>query len=78
MVCPNTKLHEFSINYSFKGEIMKDGHYINSVTFGNTEVELRGYNNEITYAYIGDNDITEMAHELNLWPTFEDGIYAQA
>jgi hypothetical protein len=56
---------------------MKDGHYIESVVFGNTTVELRGYNNEITYAYIGDNDITEMAHELDLWPTFEDAIYAQ-
>jgi hypothetical protein len=71
-------VHEISINYSFKGEIMKDGHYINSVVFGNTTVELRGYNNEITYAYIGDNDITEMAHELDLWPTFEESIYAQA
>ena len=57
---------------------MKDGHYIESVVFGNTTIELRGYNNEITYAYIGDNDITEMAHELNLWPTFDDAIYAQA
>jgi hypothetical protein len=56
---------------------MKDGHYINTVIFGNTKVELRGYNNEITYAYIGDNDITEMAWELNLWPSFEDEIYAQ-
>lgn len=55
----------------------KDGHYIESVIFGNTTVELRGYNAEITYAYIGDNDITEMANELNLWPTFEDEIYAQ-
>ena len=57
---------------------MKDGHYIESVVFGNTTVELRGYNNEITYAYIGDNDITEMVNELNLWAAFEDEIYAQA
>jgi len=57
---------------------MKNGHYIDTVIFGNTKVELRGYNNEITYAYIGDNDITEMAWELNLWPKFEDEIYAQA
>jgi hypothetical protein len=71
-------VHEFSINYSFKGEIMKDGHYINSVVFGNTEIELRGYNNEITYAYIGDNDITEMVRELDLWQKFDDEIYAQA
>lgn len=56
---------------------MKNGHYIELVIFGNTTVELRGYNGEITYAYIGDNDITEMAHELNLWPAFEDEIYAQ-
>ena len=56
---------------------MKDGHYIESVVFGNTTVELRGYNNEITYAYIGDNDITEMVNELNLWAAFEDEIYAQ-
>jgi hypothetical protein len=57
---------------------MKDGHYINTVIFGNTKVELRGYNNEITYAYIGNNDITEMAWELNLWPKFDDELYAQA
>jgi hypothetical protein len=56
---------------------MKDGHYIDSVVFGNTTVELRGYNNEITYAYIGINDITEMVNKLNLWPTFEDELYAQ-
>jgi hypothetical protein len=55
---------------------MKDGHYIDSIILGNTKVELRGYNNEITYAYIGDNDITEMVNELNLWPIFEDEIYA--
>jgi len=56
---------------------MKDGHYIDSVVFGNTTVELRGYNNEITYAYIGISDITEMVNQLNLWPTFEDELYAQ-
>ena len=56
---------------------MKDGHYIDSVVFGNTTVELRGYNAEIQYAYIGDNDITEMANELDLWLTFQDEIYAQ-
>ena len=56
---------------------MKDGHYINSVVFGNTTVELRGYNAEIQYAYIGDNDITEMANELDLWLTFQDEIYTQ-
>ena len=56
---------------------MKDGHYIDSVVFGNTTVELRGYNAEIQYAYIGDNNITEMANELDLWLTFQDEIYAQ-
>lgn len=56
---------------------MKDGHYIDSIVFGNTTVELRGYNAEIQYAYIGDNDITEMANELDLWLTFQDEIYAQ-
>jgi len=56
---------------------MKDGHYIQSVIFGNTRVELRGYNGEITYAYIGNNDITEMAWELDLWEKFEDALYAQ-
>ena len=60
-----------------QGEIMKDGNYIDSVIFGNSEVELRGYNGEIKYAYIGDNDITEMVHELDLWPTIEDELYAQ-
>ena len=56
---------------------MKDGNYIDSVIFGNTEIELRGYKNDITYAYIGDNDITEMIHELNLWDKIEDELYAQ-
>jgi hypothetical protein len=51
---------------------MKDGHYINSVTYGNTQIELRGYNNEISYAYIGDNDITEMVYELDLWEIIEN------
>ena len=57
---------------------MKDGHYINTVIFGNTKIELRGYNSEITYAYIGDHDITEMVNELDLWPKIEDELYAQA
>ena len=60
-----------------QGGNMKDGHYIDSVIFGNTEVELRGYNNEIKYAYIGDQDITEMVYELNLWDKIEDELYAQ-
>jgi hypothetical protein len=51
---------------------MKDGHYIDSVTYGNTQIELRGYNNEISYAYIGDNDITEMVYELDLWEQIEN------
>ena len=56
---------------------MKDGHYIDSVVFGNTTVELRGYNGQLDYAYIGDNDITEMAYELDLWVKFEDALYEQ-
>jgi len=51
---------------------MKDGHYIDLVTYGNTQIELRGYNNEISYAYIGDNDITEMVYELDLWEQIEN------
>jgi len=51
---------------------MKDGHYIDSETYGNTQIELRGYNNEISYAYIGDNDITEMVYELDLWEIIEN------
>lgn len=57
---------------------MKDGHYIDSIILGNTKVEFRGYNDEITYAYIGDNDITEMVIALNLWQKFDDVLYAQA
>ena len=53
---------------------MKDGHYIDSIILGNTKVELRGYNDEITYAYIGDNDITEMVIALNLWQKFDDEL----
>ena len=56
---------------------MKDGYYIDSVVFGNTTIELRGYKGEIQYAYIGDNDITEMAYALDLWEKFEDELYAQ-
>ena len=56
---------------------MKDGNYIDTVVFGNTEIELRGYNNDVTYAYIGDHNITEMVHELDLWDKFEDERYAQ-
>jgi hypothetical protein len=56
---------------------MKDGHYIKSVVFGNTTIDLYGYNSEIEYAYIGDNDITEMVWELDLWDKIEDELYAQ-
>ena len=55
---------------------MKDGHYIGTVTFGNTKVELRGYGGEIDYAYIGNNDITEMVYELDLWQQFSDAYEA--
>jgi hypothetical protein len=56
---------------------MKDGHFIDSVVFGDTTIELRGYNGEMTYAYIGDNDVTEMVWELDLWPKIEDALYEQ-
>ena len=55
---------------------MKDGHFIDSVVFGNTTIELRGYG-EISYAYIGDENITEMVYELDLWDKIEDALYAQ-
>jgi hypothetical protein len=57
---------------------MKDGYYINTVIFGNTEIDLYGYNNEITYAYIGDHDISEMVKSLDLWKKIEDELYEQA
>ena len=56
---------------------MKDGHYVDSVVFGNTTIELRGYNGEREYAYIGDHDITEMCNELDCWEKFEYELYAQ-
>ena len=51
---------------------MKDGHYIGTVVFGNTKIELRGYGGEIDYAYIGNHDISEMVYELDLWQQFSD------
>jgi hypothetical protein len=56
---------------------MKDGHLVNNVVFGNTTIELRGYNGHIEYAYIGDYDITEMINELDLWQQFEIELHAQ-
>ena len=49
----------------------KDGYYISSVYIGNTSVDLYGYNQEIEYAYIGDENITEMLHHLDVWPQVE-------
>jgi hypothetical protein len=46
---------------------MKDGYLITSVYFGNSLVDLYGYDNEIDYAYIGDENITEMLIELKVW-----------
>jgi len=60
-----------------EGVNMKDGHYVGSVVFGNTTIELRGYNGEREYAYIGDHDITEMCNELDCWEKFEYELYAQ-
>lgn len=56
---------------------MKDGHYIGTAIFGNTEIEIRGYNGQQQYAYIGDHDITEMANELNLWQKIDDELCEQ-
>jgi hypothetical protein len=44
---------------------------------GNTTIELRGYNGDREYAYIGDHDITEMCNELDCWEKFEYELYAQ-
>jgi len=56
---------------------MKDGHYICNIYLGNSLVELRGYNQEIEYAYIGDENITEMLNELNAWTHVTDCAYAE-
>jgi hypothetical protein len=54
---------------SLKGKQMeKDGEYLVSVYMGDTLVELRGYDREVEYAYIGDENITEMLHGLDAWP----------
>jgi hypothetical protein len=50
----------------------KDGYYATSIYIGDTLVELRGYDNDVTYAYIGDENITEMLHELNAWLYVEE------
>jgi len=50
----------------------KDGYYATEIYIGDTLVELRGYDNDVTYAYIGDENITEMLHELNAWPYVEE------
>ena len=50
---------------SLKGKQMeKDGEYLCTTYIGDTLIELRGYDNEIEYAYIGDENITEMLHGL--------------
>ena len=50
----------------------KDGYYATSIYIGDTLIELRGYDNDVTYAYIGDENITEMLHGLNAWPQVEE------
>lgn len=50
----------------------KNGYYAISIYMGNTLVDLYGYDNEVTYAYIGDENITEMLHGLNAWPYVEE------
>jgi hypothetical protein len=45
----------------------KDGYPICSIYLGNTSIDLYGYNQEIEYAYVGDENVTEMLHELNAW-----------
>jgi hypothetical protein len=50
----------------------KDGEYLVKVYMGDTTVELRGYGKEVEYAYIGDENITEMLHGLNAWPKVQE------
>jgi len=50
----------------------KDGEYLTSIYMGDTLVEVRGYGGEVEYAYIGDENITEMLHGLNVWPRVEE------
>ena len=45
----------------------KDGYLICSIYIGNTSVDLYGYDNEIEYAYIDDENISEMFNELGVW-----------
>jgi hypothetical protein len=54
---------------------MKDGHYITTVIFGNTEIELYGYNHDISYAYINDHDATEMFISLDVFSKLIDAAY---
>ena len=50
----------------------KDGYSICGIYIGNTLVDLYGYDKEIEYAYIGDENITEMLHSLNAWAYVQD------
>ena len=55
---------------------MKDGNYICHVYIGNTGIYIYGYDHQIEYAYIGDENITEMLMSLNVWDKVVEAAYA--
>lgn len=55
----------------------KDGEYLCSTYIGDTLIEVRGYDNEVEYAYIGDENITEMMHSLNAWDKLTEEAYKE-
>jgi hypothetical protein len=55
----------------------KDGKYLCSTYIGDTLVEVRGYDNEVEYAYIGDENITEMLLQLKAWDIFTEEAYKE-
>lgn len=55
----------------------KDGEYLCSTYIGDTLIEVRGYDREVEYAYIGNENITEMLHSLKAWDYLEEAAYAE-
>jgi hypothetical protein len=55
----------------------KDGKYLCSTYIGDTLVEVRGYDNEVEYAYIGDENITEMLLQLKAWDILTEEAYKE-
>jgi hypothetical protein len=49
----------------------KHADYVTSICMGDTLVEIRGHDGEVEYAYIGDEDVTEMLYSLNVWSHVE-------